>query len=140
MRLKIKMKAEQKRKLIEASRSALNAAYSPYSKIRVGSAVLTNDGQIFSGCNVENASYGATICAERTAIFKAISEGAKSIKGVVVMTESRKPWAPCGLCRQVILEFASAKTPVILANTKGKQKLLTVGELCPHSFSPKQMP
>ncbi len=122
-----------------ASRSALKAAYSPYSKIRVGSAVLTDDGQVFSGCNVENASYGATICAERTAILKAVSEGAKSIQAIVVMTESAEPWAPCGLCRQVILEFATLKTPVILVNTKGKQKRLSVGRLCPYAFSPKQM-
>lgn len=117
----------------------MDHAYSPYSKKRVSCAILTEDGHIFSGCNVENASYGATICAERTAIAKAVSEGAKQIRAVVVMNAGSEPWAPCGICRQVILEFAQPETPVRMLSIKGRTLDSTVGELCPYSFSPEQM-
>lgn len=125
--------------MVQEAKRSLRAAYSPYSKVRVGASVLGADGKVYSGCNVENASYGATICAERTAVVKAVSEGNKEIKGVVIVTEAQEPWAPCGMCRQVLLEFGSPKTPVLLVSTKGKSRRFTLGKLCPASFSPKQM-
>jgi cytidine deaminase len=94
--------------LQEMSRKARRAsqrAYSPYSRFRVGAAVLTGEGKIIAGCNVENASYGLTICAERSAIFQAIAQGASEIRAVLVYTPTAKPTAPCGACRQVINEF-----------------------------------
>jgi cytidine deaminase len=93
-------------KLIGAARAAHKRAYAPYSHFRVGAAVLVSDGSIFSGCNIENASYGLTICAERTAVFQAVSAGKCEIEGVAVYTPTPEPTAPCGACRQVILEFA----------------------------------
>jgi cytidine deaminase len=125
--------------MMEVARRALKNAYSPYSKYKVAAAVLDEDGFVSGGCNVENASYGGTVCAERVAIFKAVSEGAREMKAIVVMTEAKSPWAPCGLCRQVMLEFGNPNTPVILKSTKGATKRLTLADLCPHSFSPKQM-
>ncbi len=93
-------------------------AYAPYSNFKVGAAVLTEDGKIYTGCNIENASYGATNCAERTAIFKAISEGHKTIEAIAIVGVINDYTYPCGICRQVISEFASDNTKIILG--KGK--------------------
>ncbi len=125
--------------MIDAAREVLKNAYSPYSKYRVAAAVLDERGRVSVGCNVENASYGATVCAERVAIFNAVAHGAKRIEAVVIMTESKKPWPPCGMCRQVLLEFADLKTPVLLKSTKGPSKQLKLKALCPLQFSPAQM-
>ncbi|NCA98991.1 MAG: cytidine deaminase [Clostridia bacterium] len=94
--------------MIALARQARQNAYVPYSKFPVGAAVETTDGQIFTGCNIENASYGATNCAERTAIFKAVSEGARQIRRLAVVCTDDEPCMPCGICRQVMAEFASA--------------------------------
>jgi cytidine deaminase len=91
--------------LVARARSVSEQAYCPYSKFRVGAAILTEDGQIFSGCNVENASYGLTICAERNAVFQMVAQARNTIRTVVVYTPTPKPTAPCGGCRQVINEF-----------------------------------
>ncbi len=99
---------------------------------------MTN-GRVYTGCNVENASYGGTLCAERVAIAKAVSEGAQEIKAILVISEARTPWAPCGLCRQVMLEFSKEDVPVMMVNPKGKLIQATVGSLCPLSFSSLQM-
>ena len=125
--------------MIEAAREVLKNAYSPYSRYRVAAAVLDERGRVSVGCNVENASFGATVCAERVAVFNAIVHGAKRIQAVIIMTESRRPWAPCGMCRQVLLEFCDPKTPVILKSTKGPSRRFTLKTLCPHSFSPAQI-
>lgn len=123
----------------KAATQAFKNAYSPYSKIKVGCALLTKSGEIYHGCNVENASFGATICAERSAVVSAISAGEKEITAVLILTDSKKPWPPCGMCRQVLLEFTKPETPVVLMNLKGASETFTMTELCPASFSAKQM-
>jgi cytidine deaminase len=125
--------------MIEAARAVLKNSYSPYSKYRVASAVLDDRGRISVGTNVENASYGGTICAERAAVFSAVTHGARRIEAVVVVTENKSPWPPCGMCRQVLAEFASANTPVILKSTKGPAKRLTMKALLPYSFTRKHL-
>lgn len=122
-------------KLTELFGKALEAAknsYSPYSKFPVGAAILTGDGRIFAGCNVENRSFGLTNCAERTAMFKAVSEGAKKIQAVAIATpKSDYPVGPCGACRQVLTEFGDGAVPVIFGPSLEKAKKSTLGELYP---------
>lgn len=128
----------QKEALIAAAHTAYARAYAPYSHYQVGAAVLSEDDQIFTGCNVENAVYPLTICAERVAITKAISEGARHILAVAVVT--RNSGTPCGSCRQVILEFASDKNiPIYIANTEKHTHTFTLEQLLPHSFSPNDL-
>ncbi|CAO3647701.1 unnamed protein product [Cunninghamella blakesleeana] len=124
--------------LIKDALEAKNTSYSPYSKFRVGAALLTKDGTIFKGCNIENASYGGAICAERTAYVKAISEGYKEFIGLAVSTDQDEFVSPCGICRQFISEFGPSTLPVYLLNTKGEYKLTTLNELLPFSFSLEQ--
>jgi len=124
-----------KEKLLKAAISVRQNAHSPYSKRKVGASLRLKTGEIFSGCNIENASYGGTVCAERVAIWKAVSElGKVEIAEVVVVTDAEKAWPPCGFCRQVLAEFASAKTVVHTANLKGIQKTFKFTELLPESF------
>ncbi|MEG6585830.1 cytidine deaminase [Dendrosporobacter sp. 1207_IL3150] len=118
--------------LIEAAVKARDNAYAPYSKFKVGAAVIGVDGKIFSGCNIENASYGLTNCAERTAIFKAVSEGITEIKAIAIIADTVNPTAPCGACRQVIAEFGIDE--IILCNIKGEHKIVSLDELLPFSF------
>ncbi|ODN29911.1 cytidine deaminase [Fervidobacterium thailandense] len=120
-------------KLLELAKRALENAYVPYSNFRVGAVLVAKDGRIFTGVNVENASYGLTNCAERTAIFKAVSEGAREFETLVVIADTDKPVSPCGACRQVMAEFGNFR--VILANTKGEYLETSVSELLPLSFS-----
>ena len=120
-------------KLRDAAAAAREYAYVPFSKFKVGAALLTEDGKIFTGCNVENASYGLTNCAERTAIFKAVSEGYTKFQAIAVIAECPQAVAPCGACRQVIAEFL---IPVIYSwNTVGDLRTMTLDELIPHYFS-----
>ena len=119
--------------LCEAALAARERAYVPYSGFKVGAAVKTEAGRIFSGCNVENASFGLTNCAERTAIFKAVSEGEQQIKTIAVVADTEKPVSPCGACRQVMAEFGIEK--IILLNLKGERQELTMDELLPFSFA-----
>jgi len=122
--------------LLEAATKARMNAHSPYSGFKVGAAIRTASGHTYTGCNVENSSYGATVCAERVAIQKAISEEGKVvITEVVVVTDSTPPWPPCGMCRQVIAEFASATTPVAAANLKGETKSWKFSDLMPEAFT-----
>ena len=123
--------------LIKAAKEAREFSYSPYSKFKVGAAVLTKNGKIYSGCNIENASYGITNCAERTAIFKAVSEGERELEALAVIADTDGPTAPCGACRQVIAEFKINK--IIMANLKGDTKIVTLQELLPYSFSDKDL-
>lgn len=123
-----------KNKLLMAATEARERAYAPYSgNFKVGAAVLTEDGAIFSGCNIENASFGATICAERVAIFKAVCEGHRKIRALAVVAQSIEPVPPCGLCLQVISEFGY-DADVIMANTRGDTQLSNVKGLLPKIF------
>ncbi|MDA2925309.1 cytidine deaminase [Acidobacteria bacterium AH-259-L09] len=120
-------------KLLRAARQARKNAYAPYSQFQVGAAVLTKDGRIFSGCNVENSTYGLTLCAERVAIFKAISEGYRQLIRVCIVAESDKFTPPCGACRQIIWEFCG-DVPILMANLKGERKTVRCAELLPLPF------
>ena len=124
--------------LIKKAVEAKEFAYVPYSSFRVGSAVLTEDGRIYTGCNIENASYGATNCAERTAIFKAVSEGAVTLKAIAITSDEEDFIYPCGICRQVIKEFGD-DVDVILINKHGHTKTSTIKELLPQSFSKENL-
>lgn len=110
-------------------------AYAPYSNFNVGAAVLCEDGKIYKGCNIENASYGATNCAERTAIFKAVSEGNRSIKAIAIVGAENDYTYPCGICRQVISEFASKDAKIILGKGKDEYIVKTLDELLPGAFN-----
>lgn len=120
-------------KLMDCAIKARENAYSPYSHFAVGAALLCEDGTLFEGCNIENASYGLTNCAERTAIFKAVSEDHIKFKALAVVADTEGPCAPCGACRQVMAEF---KIPlIIMGNLMGNIKIVTIEELLPFSFS-----
>ena len=108
-------------------------AYSPYSKIKVGAVVLTDDGKHFLGCNVENASYGATVCAERNAIFQAITAGSKILTHVYIYSD--KGFPPCGICRQVIQEFSQENTKVTIIDGSSNKKTVNFSELLPYNFN-----
>jgi cytidine deaminase len=120
---------------------ALRRAYAPYSKFRVGAAVRMS-GETFDGANVENASYGLAICAERTAVFAAVIAGAHRLEAVAVCTEASPPSSPCGACRQVLLEFAPdpAAVTVIAINPRGERRTWTLAELIPDGFSGRELP
>lgn len=122
-----------------AANEMLDMAYVPYSNFPVGAALLTKDGAIYSGCNIENASYPLTNCAERTAMFKAVSEGERTFEKLVVTGNTEGPISPCGACRQVLVEFCDPDMPVILTNSKGDTLNTTVSELLPGAFNEKDM-
>ena len=122
--------------LVNAAREAMENAHAPYSKFMVGAAIMLDSCDIVSGCNIENASYGATVCAERVAIFKAVSEApGAEITALAVVTSSNPPAPPCALCLQVISEFCSPDLPIILESTSGERKEYTFKELLPHPFT-----
>ena len=126
-----------------AAEMAMNNAYCRYSNFRVGAAVLTADGQIFAGCNVENASYGLTICAERNAIFQAVAKGAlaqdRKLKAVVIVTPAPKLTPPCGACRQVIYEFCEEADTDIFIFGKNGESFFKLSKLLPEAFGPKDI-
>lgn len=119
--------------LIEAAQKAMTYAYVPYSKFQVGAALLTENDVIYTGCNIENASYGATNCAERTAIFKAISEGERHFKKLAVVSSSNEETYPCGICRQVLAEFMP-EGELIFVDRHNQIKIFKVADLLPHRF------
>ena len=131
------------RTLVKAAWLARQRAYAPYSQFKVGAAIENDKGQIFTGCNVEIANYGCTVCAERTAILKAVSEGALKPGGltrVVVATDTSHPTAPCGSCRQVIEEFSGEGTEVLISNQMGKvSQRLSHKDLFPFAFNASQI-
>ena len=130
------MNLAQQTRLLDAAERALRNAHAPYSRFRVGAAVLTEGGKIFSGCNVENSSYGLTNCAERVAIGAAVAAGTKQVKAVAVVADGPAAPYPCGACRQVLAEFGKDDTPVLVA-IRGHQRtaeILTLGKLLPHAF------
>lgn len=126
------------RDLFKAACDARERSYSPYSGHKVGAAIRMEDGTIYSGCNIENSSYGGTVCAERVAIQKAVSEGNTRIQEVMVVTASTPPWPPCGICRQVIAEFSSA-AKLHTANLSGEHQSFEFAELFPQAFTPSHL-
>lgn len=130
--------AEAQEALLAVALEARQKAYVPYSRFRVGAALLLEDGTVVPGCNVENASYGLTNCAERTAIFTAVSRGHLRFRAIAVVGETEEPISPCGACRQVLFEFAP-EMPVLLANLQGDRRLTTVRELLPGGFGPSSL-
>eukprot|EP00117_Sycon_ciliatum_P002186 scpid77792/ scgid7525/ Cytidine deaminase; Cytidine aminohydrolase len=127
---------DQRSSLIDVCCAAKENAYAPYSKFRVGCGLLASDGQVFSGCNVENASYGGTVCAERVAILKAVSEGVTKFTAIAITCDITDSFVyPCGLCRQVIVEFAP-DIPVFLVKPDKTYKMETMLELLPGAFTP----
>lgn len=128
------------KELIEAAVQAREKAYVPYSRFPVGAALLTKDGTIIKGCNIENASFGLTNCAERTALFKAISEGyEREFQGMAVVGDTEGPISPCGACRQVMLELCPPEMKVWLTNLHGQVTEITVAELLPGAFSQEDL-
>lgn len=122
--------------LVNAAREAAVHAHSPYSHYPVGAALLTSDGQVYTGCNVENISYGLSTCAERTALFKAVSAGCRDFVALAVAGGEQKAAPPCGACRQVLAEFCSPEMPVVFARLKGGKGITaTLGALLPLSFA-----
>ncbi len=119
--------------LIVIARQSRENAHAPYSNFRVGAALRAVSGRVFGGCNVENATYGLTVCAERTALFKAISEGERRFDAISVVTDTDTLTPPCGACRQLIWEFCG-DVPVILANLKGKTEIVQMRDLFPRPF------
>jgi len=123
--------------LIAAAREAQASAYAPYSNFAVGAAILVSDGSIYRGCNIENASFGLTVCAERVALFNAVSDGRLDIVAVAVVSSAPKLCKPCGACRQVIAEFSQANNPIIVlsASQSGETELQTITTLLPDTFT-----
>jgi len=127
-----------RRRLLAAAKAAAKQAYAPYSRFRVGAAVLTGSGRIYAGCNVENASYGLSNCAERTAIFRAVADGERKIVAVAVYTPTRQPVPPCGACRQVINEFGPRAA--ILGACRSRERIeTTLDRILPGAFGPKSL-
>jgi len=119
--------------LIEAARAARLRSVAPFSNFRVGAALQTAAGRVFTGCNVESASYGLTVCAERVAIWKALSEGERDFTDLVIVADTESLTPPCGTCRQIIWEFAKHAT-IVLANLRGQKEVVSIKELLPRAF------
>lgn len=122
-------------KLILTANRAKEYAYVPYSGFRVGAALLCKDGAVYTGCNIENSAYGPTNCAERTAVFKAVSEGRREFEAIAVISDSEDFTSPCGVCRQVLSEFCGPDFIILMCNSKMACRTITLGELLPFAFS-----
>ena len=122
-------------RLVAAAESVRQRAHAPYSNFKVGAAILDGDGAVHMGCNVENASYGLSVCAERYAVGAAVAAGSNELIAVAVVTDTTPPTTPCGACRQVLAEFGDL--PVILANLKGERMVTSVARLLPEAFGPE---
>ena len=133
------MTPDQRASLILAARTASERAYCPYSKFRVGAALMMESGEIVAGCNVENASYGLTICAERVALFRMIAEGRDRPIALAIFTPTGTPTAPCGACRQVLNEFADTGLPVTCSCLSDEVIETTLGHLLPQAFGPRNL-
>ena len=125
--------------LLTAAKTAYQRAYAPYSNFHVGASALTHEGAVVSGCNVENASYGLTVCAERNCISHAVVQGVQKFQLIMIYTEQDKLTPPCGACRQVIAEFFEQSAHVVAVNHQGHKKVWTVSELLPDAFTPKDL-
>ncbi|MEO6725842.1 MAG: cytidine deaminase [Blastocatellia bacterium] len=120
--------------LIELARQARESAYAPYSKFKVGAVVESSDGRVFTGCNVENSSYSLTMCAERVALGKAVSEGGRDFVRMAVIADAHAPVPPCGACRQVISELCGKQVEIVMVNLQGQIETHTVAQLLPEAF------
>lgn len=129
----------ERKELVKLAIDAREKAYVPYSKFKVGAAIEMEDGTVFTGCNIENASYGATNCAERTAIFKAVSEGHSTIKKIAIVGDMATYTAPCGICRQVIAEFAAKDIEIILIKNEDEYQVKTLEEILPGAFTKEDL-
>ncbi|RXJ02169.1 cytidine deaminase [Anaerobacillus alkaliphilus] len=129
----------EKEMLINEAKKAREMAYVPYSKFKVGAALLTKSGEIIHGCNIENAAYSMCNCGERTALFKAYSEGKTEFTALAVIADTERPVPPCGACRQVIAELCNPDMKIYLSNLKGDTKEVTVSELLPGAFMPEDL-
>lgn len=125
-------------RLIDEAAMVRGRAYAPYSGFQVGASLLTSDGEIISGCNVENATFGATVCAERNAISAAVARGVREFAALCVITPADRPVAPCGICRQVLAEF-SGDLPILMITTAGDRLHVELSELLPHRFGPSDL-
>jgi len=125
-------------RLREAAAQARARAYVPYSRFAVGAAVLGEDGRVYAGANVENASYGLTVCAERVAIYSAVGAGSRRLYALAVVTGAPEPAPPCGACCQVLAEFANQDAPIVLANVQGQARVTSLAELLPQPFRLKE--
>ncbi|MFC7060414.1 cytidine deaminase [Halobacillus seohaensis] len=129
-----------KQDLIEEAKQIRSNAYTPYSKFKVGAALLTKDGSLYTGCNIENAAYPVTCCAERVAIFKAVADGQYDFQEMAVVADTKRPVPPCGSCRQVMSEFFDVDLSVHLSDLSGQIKTVRMEELLPFSFTPEDLP
>lgn len=127
---------EESEKLVEAARMVRERAYAPFSKFKVGAALLAKSGKVYIGCNIESASYGLTVCAERVAIWKAVSEGEREFTNAAVVADTEELTPPCGACRQIIWEFCG-DIPVTFANLHGKTETVQMKEILPRAFDTK---
>ena len=125
--------------MLDLAYEAMEKAYTPYSHFQVGACLKGESGNYYLGCNIENASYTPTNCAERTAVFKAVSEGEREFRGIVIVCSGKNPAAPCGVCRQVLREFCKSDMPVVFADASRNYTESTLGELLPHSFGPEDL-
>lgn len=128
-----------KEQVVQAAIEARSRAYAPYSNYSVGAAVLATSGRIYQGCNIENASYGLTICAERVALSSAVAAGEKAFELLVVAGGAEKPGMPCGACRQFIVEWTTPDFPVIVVSASGQRIELSIAELMPYAFDPTSL-
>jgi cytidine deaminase len=124
---------------VAAAKQAMGKAYAPYSKFRVGAALKTKNGKVYRGCNIENSSYGLTMCAERTAIFKAVSEGEKEFVAIATASDDPNMLPPCGACRQVLMDLAP-DIDFIMTDRKGRKKVVRLRDLVPYPFGPDHLP
>lgn len=127
--------------LLAAAKEAMSRAYVPYSGFKVGAALLDDEGHIHYGCNVENAAYGPTNCAERTALFRAVADGKRpgQFQAIAVIGDTEGPIAPCGVCRQVLVELCSSDMPVVMGSLNGKWSVSTVSDILPGAFTPASL-
>ena len=125
--------------LVQMAIEAKQRSYSPYSNFRVGAALLTKNGEVYKGTNIENASFGGTVCAERTAIFKAVSEGVRDFEKLAISVDSENMGYPCGLCLQVMTEFCDDDFCIIVSNKDGKFQEVTLKDLLPQAFRKKEL-
>ena len=127
--------------LVREAHAAREKAYTPYSNFKVGAALLARDGRVYHGCNIENASYGLTNCAERTALFSAVADGLRpeDMVGLAVVGDTERPISPCGACRQVMLELGGPELPIVLSNLAGEVVRTCAGQLLPGAFSATDM-